>query len=80
MLFEESNANQWAMSRPMLPLILINPAFYEEYRRGFCLPATPTVLRMGVLSCPCSVCRGCLPMWLCSYSLLTSIRVCMIHS
>jgi len=31
-LFEECS-NQWSMTRPMLPLILINPGFYEEYQR-----------------------------------------------
>eukprot|EP01012_Entosiphon_sulcatum_P048196 TRINITY_DN6640_c0_g3_i3.p1 TRINITY_DN6640_c0_g3~~TRINITY_DN6640_c0_g3_i3.p1 ORF type:complete len:1077 (+),score=296.35 TRINITY_DN6640_c0_g3_i3:284-3514(+) len=30
-LFEEC-ANQWSMSRPMLPLILINPNFYNDYK------------------------------------------------
>eukprot|EP00667_Euglena_gracilis_P000992 EG_transcript_991 len=40
-LFEESNANQWAMSRPMLPLILINPAFYEEYQRKLLAALAP---------------------------------------
>jgi len=39
-LFEECT-NQWSMSRPMLPLILINPAFYEEYQRKLIASVAP---------------------------------------
>eukprot|EP00668_Euglena_longa_P031811 GGOE01041069.1.p1 GENE.GGOE01041069.1~~GGOE01041069.1.p1 ORF type:complete len:1066 (-),score=423.60 GGOE01041069.1:257-3454(-) len=40
-LLYEDCANQWAMSRPMLPLILIGPQYFDDYQRKLIASISP---------------------------------------